>query len=159
QTALVVPCDHFPGGHPGVVRHGPAVSDHFALQARLPHEGIRAVELLGIDQVIRVAVARNPPAVDQLLQERGRLLTAGIEPLTNQTLLPQTRRVHAAVDVDFGSILEAERVCVEYFDPAGNPQKFLAGKAPLTLDLFPNNLRPVSGVGRLYTSDRPSYRQ
>src|SRR6266852_1312840 len=66
QAPLEVSRDHLPNGHPGVGRHGPAVPDHFDLQVRLPHEGVRALELLGVDRVIRVAVARHRPAVDEL---------------------------------------------------------------------------------------------
>lgn len=117
QAAFLFSRDGLPRFHPLMVRECPPISHHFNFQMRFLDETIPAnfIALLAKNKATHFLIANH------LAEELGRLFATGIERTANQALLVQLRRVHAAIEFHFRSVVKDQRVRVQHFHLAGDP--------------------------------------
>src|SRR5262245_39699725 len=117
QAAFLFSRDGLPCFHPLMVRECPPVAHHFNFQMRFLDETIPAnfIALLTKNETSHSLI------VNHLAQELGRFFATWIERTANAALLVQLRRVHAAIEFHFRSVVEDQRVRVQHFDLAGDP--------------------------------------
>ena len=91
-----------------MVRECPPVAHHFNFQMRFLDETIAAnfISLLAKNEISHFLIGNH------LAEKLHRIFATWIELTVNQSLLVQLRRVHAAIEFHFRSVIEDQRVRV-----------------------------------------------